>query len=288
MDLDQPSTAPAPALSGFSPAVAPRKRRFPWLMILFAFAAGIAAMGVALHYYSRWVPATQPLVAAVPVGAGAPVAPKAAAAPTIALPTIDTLSARESELAGRLAILEARAAAIQTDSRMAAGNAGRAEALLIALSARRALDRGQQLGYVEEQLKLRFGARQPAEVNLILQAARTPLTVEELRTSLDGVAPLLTTGAAKEGWWASFRREIGGLIVIRQAGSPSTMPDDRLSRAHRALDAGHVEAALAEIAQMPGAASANAWIAAARRYVAAHQALDALETAALRGEAGRI
>ncbi len=286
MDLDQPSAASAPASSDFSPAGAPRVRRMPWLMILFAFAAGIAAMGAALHFYYRWLPPSQPLVAALPVMAGAPVPTKSVTAPAIA-PTIETLSARESELAGRLTILEARAATIQTDSRMAAGNAGRAEALLIALSARRALDRGQQLGYIEEQLKLRFGARQPAQVSMILQAARAPVTVEELRTSLDGVAPLLTTGAAKEGWWASFRREIGGLIVIRQAGSPSTLPDDRLSRAHRALDAGHVEAALTEITQMPGAASANAWIAAARRYVAAHQALDTLETAALRGEASR-
>jgi len=65
------------------------------------------------------------------------------------------------------------------------------------------------------------------------------------------------------------------------------LPNDRLARAHRALDAGQVEAALAEVAHMPGAASADAWIKAARSYVGARQALDLLETAAVQGQASR-
>jgi hypothetical protein len=38
---------------------------------------------------------------------------------------------------------------------------------------------------------------------------------------------------------------------------------------------------------MPGAASADAWIKAARSYVGARQALDLLETAAVQGQAAR-
>ena len=39
----------------------------------------------------------------------------------------------------------------------ASGNAARAEGLLIAFSARRTLERGNDLGYLGDQLRLRFG-----------------------------------------------------------------------------------------------------------------------------------
>ena len=47
------------------------------------------------------------------------------------------------------------------------------------------------------------------------------------------------------------------------------------------LAAGHVDAALAAIARLPGRKAATAWIASARRYVQARVALDRIETAAL-------
>ncbi|MDB5694097.1 MAG: hypothetical protein JWO81_3160, partial [Alphaproteobacteria bacterium] len=56
---------------------------------------------------------------------------------------------------------------------------------------------------------------------------------------------------------------------------------DRLRRAERALDAGQVEVALLEVLRLPGRDNAQDWIALARRYVAARQALDTIETAAL-------
>jgi len=288
MDLDPPSP-PLVATPAMTPApatpVAVPTRPLPWLTILLAFAIGLTVMAVAVHYYDRWSQAPQPVAGTGPVTPGV-VAPNAVA-PAPAGTTIDALSARENELAGRLALLETRTAAVDDDARAAAGNAGRAEALLIAFSARRMLDRGQPLGYLEDQLRVRFGARQPAAVGAILQAARAPVTLEDLRAGLDGVAPLLATGAANDGWLASFRREMGSLIVIRHAGTPSMLPNDRLARAHRALDAGQVEAALAEVAHMPGAASADAWIKAARSYVGARQALDVLETVAVQGQAAR-
>jgi hypothetical protein len=290
MDLDPPSPplVATPAVTPtFTTPVATPPRAIPWLLIAIAFAIGLAVMALAAHYYVRWSSAAQPVAAtgAAATGATAPNAVTPAPAPPGT--TIDALSARENELGGRLAVLESRTAAVDEDARAAAGNAGRAEALLIAFSTRRMLDRGQPLGYLEDQLRTRFGARQPAAVGAILQAARTPVTLEDLRAGLDGVAPLLATGAANDGWLASFRREMGSLIVIRHAGTPSMLPNDRLARAHRALDAGQVEAALAEVAHMPGAASADAWIKAARSYVGARQALDLLETAAVQGQAAR-
>jgi hypothetical protein len=290
MDLDPPSPplVATPAVTPtFTTPVATPPRSIPWLLIAIAFAIGLAVMALAVHYYDRWSTPAQPVAATGPVAPSAVAPNTVTPAPAPAGTTIDALSARENELGGRLAVLESRATAIDEDSRAAAGNAGRAEALLIAFSARRMLDRGQPLGYLEDQLRVRFGARQPAAVGAILQAARTPVTLEDLRASLDGVAPLLATGAANDGWLASFRREMGSLIVIRHAGTPSMLPNDRLARAHRALDAGQVEAALAEVAHMPGATSADAWIKAARSYVGARQALDLLETAAVQGQASR-
>ncbi|MDB5708986.1 MAG: hypothetical protein JWL96_1056 [Sphingomonas bacterium] len=290
MDLDPPSPplVATPAVTPtFTTPVATPPRAIPWLLIAIAFAIGLAVMALAAHYYVRWSSAAQPVAATGPLAPGA-LAPNAVTpAPAPPGTTIDALSARENELGGRLAVLESRTVAVDEDARAAAGNAGRAEALLIAFSTRRMLDRGQPLGYLEDQLRVRFGARQPVAVGAILQAARTPVTLEDLRAGLDGVAPLLATGAANDGWLASFRREMGSLIVIRHAGTPSMLPNDRLARAHRALDAGQVEAALAEVAHMPGAASADAWIKAARSYVGARQALDLLETAAVQGQASR-
>jgi hypothetical protein len=49
------------------------------------------------------------------------------------------------------------------------------------------------------------------------------------------------------------------------------------------LETGDVDQALAETMRLPGAANAQDWAAKARRYVAAHRALDEIESAALLG-----
>ena len=102
---------------------------------------------------------------------------------------------------------------------------------------------------------------------------------------LDSIGPELTTGAATDGWLTSFRRELGNLIVLHRADTPSPLPADRLTRARRMLQMGQVEAALAEVARMPGAAQGGRWISAARRYIGARQALDTIETVAIQGQA---
>src|SRR3546814_21057224 len=63
--------------------------------------------------------------------------------------------------------------------------------LLIAFAARRALDRGLSLGYLEAQLRLRFGDDQPNAVKTIINTARDPITPEKLRSELDEMAPQL-------------------------------------------------------------------------------------------------
>jgi len=206
-------------------------------------------------------------------------------------PRVDTamLATREATLAGQLTALEARTAAVSSDAMAAGGQATRAEGLMVAFAARRAIERGVGLGYIEEQLRLRFGKAQPRATAAVIQAAHQPVTIEDLRQGLDTIAPDITStnGVAEGGWLKTVRREFNNLIVLREESMASPMPADRLARARRLLEAGQVEAARAEVARLPGAGQAGNWMAAARRYIIARQALDILENTALMGQAGQ-
>ena len=282
-------------MSSYAPVDPPRTRRMGWwaLLVLLAFVGGATLASWALYSgaLSRLVP--QP---PAPVTAPADYQPpqtlgysrggyagSAAGAP----PPVDpaTLLTQEAALAGRLAALEARAAAVATDAAAAGAQATRAEALMVAFAARRAIDQGTGLGYLEEQLRTRFAATQPRAVAIVIAAAREPVTVEDLRQGLDAIAPGLQAGSREGDWWTNARRELGNLVVLRPEGTPSTAPTDRLDRAHRLLDDGQVDQARAEVARLPGAGQAGAWLAAARRYALAHQALGVIETAAILGQA---
>ena len=206
--------------------------------------------------------------------------PATVAPPPVASVDAVTLSARQTVLAGQIAALESRAAALTATADAAGNQAARAEALLTAVAARRALDRGQGLGGLEPKLIQRFGTTSPRAVAIVRAVARQPVTLEDLRQALDAVGPAAAAGAS-DGWMAAARREIGTLVVLRRVNTPSPRPVEHLARAHRLLDAGQVEAAEAEVAQLPGADDAASWMAAARRYVLARHALDALENAAL-------
>jgi hypothetical protein len=181
----------------------------------------------------------------------------------------------------RVAQLEQRIAEVHDQSRAAVGNADRAEGLLVAFAARRALDRGVALGYMEGLLRQRFGETQRQAVATIITASRQPVTLEELQDGLGEVGPSLTGGSPRQNWWTALKAELGDMVTVRKAGTPSTLPDERLNRATRRLEAGQVDVALAEVLRLPGRDNAESWIASARRYVAARRALDTIETAAL-------
>jgi hypothetical protein len=172
-------------------------------------------------------------------------------------------------------------AELDLQSRAAVGNADRAEGLLVAFAARRALDRGVALGYLEGLLRQRFAATQPQAVGMVITAARDPVTLQQLQDGLKEISPELGGGGPEQSWWNAFTSEFSDLIRIRKAGTPSTVPSERLARAKRALDAGLTEVALAEVLRLPGRDQAGDWVAKARRYVAARRALDTIETAAL-------
>ena len=212
---------------------------------------------------------TQPGVSATPL-------PSNTSPATQSLVDPITLAGREAILASQLAALETRAATLTATAEAAGSQATRAEALLTALAARRALDRGLPLGSIDTQLPQRFGNTRA--VAIVRAAARQPVTLEDLRQALDAIGPAAAAGVS-EGWPAAIRRELGTLVVLRRAGTPSPRPVEHLDRARRLLDQGQVEAARAEVALLPG--DAGNWLDAARRYVLARRALDAMEAAAL-------
>ena len=142
-------------------------------------------------------------------------------------------------------------------------------------SSRRAIDRGLELGYLEQQLRDRFGATQPTEVATIIDGPRHPVTTEDLRLGLDQIGPQLALGPAGEGGWGgAVWRLLGSLIVVHPRNTPSPVPSERLARVRRMLAQGQVEAAVEEVGKLPGAAQATGWMTGARQYVAARKALD--------------
>jgi hypothetical protein len=245
------------------------------LILAIGFLAGMIATGYTLTHWdaaARFVKTgdgTQPAVTT-------PIAVVARPLPAPVPPSVG-----QAQLDRRIATIESRVAAIDERAQAAVGNADRAEGLLVAFAARRALDRGVQLGYIETLLRDRFGGSQPQAVATILSSAHQPVTLDQLQDALDAASPGLVTRSAQESWWQGLRRELGGLVVVRRADTPSTAPRDRLSRAREMLQAGNVEGALAEVSRMPGRASAATWITLARRYISARSALDMIETAAL-------
>jgi hypothetical protein len=190
-------------------------------------------------------------------------------------------TAQQQQDEEKIADLEQRLARVENAAAQAEGSAGRADALVIAFAARRAIDRGVALGYLENLLMDRFGADHRAAVAMIITASHEPVRLDDLIAQYQTLGPDLRRGGPQDGWWTDFRRELGNLVQIHSADRPATSPDAQYERARQRLAAGDVEQALAETMRLPGAARAGDWVAKARRYIAAHRALDEVESAAL-------
>ncbi|WP_294256995.1 hypothetical protein [uncultured Sphingomonas sp.] len=258
--------------------LSPRRNRM--IPVGLGFLAGVALTAGAIelagpHLKSTANDPNQPAAAASPS-----VQPLKVPPPVLAPATdVATLDARESQLAARLDALELELRQADESARNAAQYSTQAERLMVAAAVRRAIERGQPLGSLEQQLRARFGERHPQAVAAIATAAHDPLTIEDLRIALDTIAPRL--GAAPDdSLWVRFRSFVGDLFVLHQAGMPSPRPAERLRRARSALAAGNVETAIAEVMHMPGASIAEGWTSAASRYVNARKALDEIEKAA--------
>lgn len=243
-------------------------------LVLLLVGAGAAVWGLA-HYQTAAralgiVPAAQPAVAVAPKPvAQVPAAPQPSTAP-------------QAENA-RIALLEQRLSQVENATQRAEGSAGRADALVVAFAARRAIDRGVALGYLENLLVQRFGAQHQAAVATIITASHQPVRLEDLVSQYETLGPVLRRGGPQDSWWTNFRRELGSLVEVHRAERPAVNPEARYARALQRLSSGDVDQALAETMRLPGAASAGDWVDKARRYVAAHRALDEVESGALLG-----
>lgn len=193
---------------------------------------------------------------------------------------------QQGGLEQRLAAAEQRLTRLDLQAQAAAGNAARAEGLLIALASRRAIEKGAELGYLADQLRLRFGDGWPNAVGTIVSMSRRPVTLDKLIARLERLEPELRDDGGEPSF-DRLRRELGSLFIVRRENSPSPQPMRRLERARLFLESGRYEAAIEEVRNMPGAAAADEWVADTRRYAAAQRALDLIETAALL-EQGRL
>lgn len=256
---------------------------FSWRAMLLAGAAMLAG-GAALGGWLAWEYGAVPTVAAAPTTARpapAVMRPVGPAAPVPA-PPVPLTATQEGTIATRLSLLEDRLARISVAADGASGNAAKAEAMLIALSARRALDRGLPLGVLEAPLRVRFGETQPVAVNAIIAAGRAPVTEDELAGQLAALRGDLDI-AAGAGILDRIRSGLDSLVVIRSSEAPSATPESRYERAVRALERGRIDLAIVEIEAMPGAERPEvaAWLRTARLRNDASRALDLIESAAI-------
>lgn len=247
------------------------------LIGLVLIVVGAAAATWAL---ARYQPAAR-LLGVSPTTTGTPVKP----APVVSAPLQQPPSAATPANA-QVAELQSRLARVENATLRAEGFAGRADALVIAFASRRAIDRGVALGYLEPLLIDRFGAQHQQAVATVITGSRQPIRLDDLSAEYDQLGPVLRRGGPQDSWWSDFRRQLGSMIEVHSAQHPAVNPDARYARAQQRLVSGDVDQALAETMRMPGAANAQDWVGKARRYVAAHRALDEIESAALLGTPG--
>ncbi|HVI06188.1 MAG TPA: hypothetical protein VM711_08880, partial [Sphingomicrobium sp.] len=168
-------------------------------LILLIVGAGAAVWGLA---HSQSAAKFLGVAAAPPQAAIEAVKPRQANVAPAPAPV--ERPAPESE---RIAALETRLANVENATHRAEGSAGRADALVVAFAARRAIDRGIALGYLENLLVDRFGPQHQAAVATIITASRLPVRMNDLIDEYQALGPDLKRGGPQDSWWTNFRRE---------------------------------------------------------------------------------
>jgi hypothetical protein len=267
LDNRSQSTPPPPAKSRW---------KLIFALFLLAFTGGIAATLWGPSALQSWWngSANQPEIS----NSAAPLGASVMATPQMATPTAP---ATLGEMEARLAALQVKLDTLTAQAQTAGSFAGRAESLLVTLATRRALDNGAPLGYLEGELRARFGDAQPRAVATVINAAREPVTLADLQSALLETSPALSKNGGKSNWWEATKRELSALVIIRKANAPSSVPQRAVENARTLLLAGRTEAALAEIERLPGHTNVESWIQMARRYNEARRALDVIEAAAI-------
>lgn len=249
--------------------------RFLIAFVLILAGAAAATWGLA-HYQpaaklfgvaSSALPAQQPKFVVEPLPRQQPASP-------------GTLNPAIAEQVGQL---QARLQRMEAENQEVVGSAGRADTLLIAFAARRAIERGVGLGYLEPLLLDRFGTDHSQAVATIVTSSHTPVRLTNLIAQYQDLEPALIGPPPNEPLWTAIKRGFSSLVTVHRSDRPSTQPKARYDRALSYLMAGEVDSALAETMRLPGAARAGDWINSARRYIAVHRALDEIESTAIMG-----
>lgn len=274
------------AYSSHSPTRRRSGMRGILLVVLAAFLLGIGLTFLLLRG-GEWrlsdlfsISRDEPPVASAPLG-GVP-APQAA--PTTAVQVAERVEQVEQQAGGidsRVAALEQQLTHLEVQSQAAASFAVRSENMLIAFASRRALERGQPLGYLADQLRLRFSETHPNAVQTVIDAAADPVSLDELLVRLDALGGRLEELPVEAGLLTRIQAQASRLFAIRSEDTPSPVAQDRLARARAALANGQVERAIGEVRQLPGAPLAGDWLRQAQAYADAQRALEVLEAASV-------
>jgi hypothetical protein len=272
---------PTIVMDGALPPARRKSGAWPALLALLAFlsGAGLVAYFAWTGELSRYLPARS--------GRGESSATSGGSSETDAAVTADSPSRTGSalpavvSLEARLAMLEDRFSRIDFEADAASGNAARAEGLLIASAARRLVERGEPLGYVADQLRLRFADAQPQAVETITTFSRSPVTIDQLTARLEALAPDLTDTSEETNFLDRTRQEIASLFTVHSDSPTLLAPAARIDRARLMLTARRIGSAIDEVERLPGAEAANKWVADAKRFDDAQRALDLLETTAM-------
>lgn len=245
------------------------------LLLAFGLGAGLVAYFAWTGDLSRYLPARAGADQSPATGGDARTTARGQATPASPAP------AAVLSLEARMAMLEDRFSRLDFEARAASGNAARAEGLLIASAARRTVERGEPLGAIEDQLRLRFGDAQPQAVDTIIQFSQTPVTIDQLTARLEALTPNLTDSLQGATWWERARQEVASLFIVRSDSPTLLAPAARVERARLMLTERRIGNAIDEVARLPGAEAAEKWTADARRFQDAERALELIETTAL-------
>ena len=227
--------------------------------VLASFLLGGAVAGYAVYSMTDRAPAATGNAPSKPQTLSSPASPPVptpkATASQAAREAVQRVAEQQGGIDSRLAAAEQRLARLDLQAQAAAGNTARAEGLLIAFATRRALEKGAELGYLSDQLRLRFGDAMPNAVDTIIRTSRNPITLDQLIARLEGLSPRLSETNGQFGF-ARLSEELSQLFVVRRESAPSPQPQRRLDRARLFLESGRTDSAIAEVRNLPGASSA--------------------------------
>ena len=201
------------------------------------------------------------------------------------------LEGRGEQLKGLVAGLGARLDTLEKTT--GAGVAeGRAETVVLAVGQlREALK--SSAPFVNELQALRAVAGDGLAVadafDLLRPHAETGIaTLQELRARFDKVASDIARASMKlegEGWMARAVNRLAALVTIRRTADAAALDgvEGAVARAEASLGRGDLEASIAEVGALDGAAAEMAapWLAAARARLAAEQAMAKLHVHAI-------